>query len=103
MLLLFILNGAKINAKNNKGETPLHWAAFSGNAEVVTCLVESGAKILFNKDGETPLHWAIEERHEDVIRKLMPLCGSFLFEHTRSGETLISLAEKKNCLSFLKV
>jgi ankyrin repeat protein len=51
--------GADVNAKNNYGETPLHWACGRGHVQVVIELREHGADIEA-KDYEdwTPLHWA---------------------------------------------
>ena len=53
-----ILNGAKVNEKDNYGSTPLHHAASNGNLEVVEKLILNGAKVN-EKDnvGRTPLHW----------------------------------------------
>ena len=49
--------GADVNAKDNGGRTPLHWAAgCNPNVEVAKCLVENGAEIRAKDDnGVTPL------------------------------------------------
>ena len=47
--------GVDINVKNDKGETPMHKAAFSRQPQVVALLLEKGAKVDARDDrGETP-------------------------------------------------
>ena len=42
------------------GSTPLHWAAFAGNARVVELLLEAGAKVdaANQRDASLPIHLA---------------------------------------------
>ena len=48
--------GAKVNAKDNRKQTALHWASWSGHSSVVTTLIEAGANLNEqDKDGMTPL------------------------------------------------
>ena len=50
---LLIQYGAKVNAKNNKGQTPLHFAKSAERAEI---LIKHGAKVnIKNNKGDTPL------------------------------------------------
>ena len=55
------------------GHVPLHFAARSGQAEVVHVLVESGASvnILGGNRAETPLHIATRHGHTDVMLALL--------------------------------
>ena len=54
-----LAEGADVNAKGEKGETPLHGAAFTGRMEVVELLIDKGADVNAKMDkGETPLDWA---------------------------------------------
>ena len=56
---LLIDNGAEVNAKAEKGTTPLDVAAMGNAAEVVKLLIDSGAEVnTKDKNGDTPLHWA---------------------------------------------
>ena len=52
--------GADVNAKNDHGGTPLHYAAYrNDNSAVIEALLEAGADVnAKNDDGNTPLHWA---------------------------------------------
>ena len=78
--------GAKVNAINNSGETPLHIAASNGLVTLVETLLNNGANcnlltspanysdsvhgndVVFN---QTALHLAILSKHEDVINKIV--------------------------------
>ena len=52
--------GANVNARSEKGATPLHVVAFfSQTPAIVRVLVDSRANVnARDKDGWTPLHWA---------------------------------------------
>ena len=43
----FLVNGAEINDKNNRGHTPLHLAAINGHARMVRLLLDKGKHYLF--------------------------------------------------------
>ena len=69
-----LAEGADVNAKGEKGETPLHGAAFTGRMEVVELLIENGADVnAKNDEGGTPLDWAecCADKKEtiDLLRK----------------------------------
>ncbi|GMH71470.1 hypothetical protein TrRE_jg6928, partial [Triparma retinervis] len=52
--------GAKVDAGDGTGSTPLHWAARAGNGDVVHILTSAHHPLdITNKDGETALHWAL--------------------------------------------
>jgi cytohesin len=66
-----VAKGANINAKNNNGDTPLHFA-LGGNKEVIEVLVAKGADVnAKNNDGVTPLYKAIVSRNQAVIEVLL--------------------------------
>ena len=56
--------GADVNAKNDHGGTPLHYAAYrNDNSAVIEALLEAGADVnAKNDDGNTPLHWGGVQR-----------------------------------------
>ena len=65
--------GTDVNAKNDGGLTPLHWAAHEGHKEIAQLLIAAGADVnAKDDDGDTPLDQAIlDKRTEiaDLIRK----------------------------------
>ena len=63
---------AEIEAKDNDGKTPLHWAAAEGHEEATRALLNAGAKIeAKGNDGKTPLHWAAVAGHKKTTRALL--------------------------------
>jgi ankyrin repeat protein len=66
---LFILQRAKINARNIHGDSALRIAAFQGNLPIVERLVAGGAQI--NMEGWTPLIYAAFNGHLPVVRFLI--------------------------------
>jgi ankyrin repeat protein len=68
--------GAKVDAKDQAGETPLHVAAQEGNREAVTMLVQAGAKVnARDKKGYTPLKRALLYEQTAVAQLLRGLGG----------------------------
>lgn len=60
VMRLLLRNGADVNAKNHRGETPLHLAASDGEASRIRLLIESGADInAVDRHGWTALHYAV--------------------------------------------
>lgn len=52
--------------------TPLHWAAYNGNARMAKLLLESGAKIEAKDErGWTPLYGDLSKSRTDVLRLLL--------------------------------
>ncbi|MFN2444395.1 MAG: ankyrin repeat domain-containing protein [Vicinamibacterales bacterium] len=64
---------ADVNAPQGDGSTALHWAAYSGHAEMVQMLLASGAdvKAKTRLAGLTPLMMAARNGHADVIKLLL--------------------------------
>ena len=59
-----LTDGVGVNAKAERGRTPLHFAAHVGHKEIVELLIANGADVnAKDKDGETPLNWAIKNKH----------------------------------------
>ncbi|KAJ8129577.1 hypothetical protein O1611_g4055 [Lasiodiplodia mahajangana] len=53
-----ITAGSDPNTVDDSGMTPLHWAIFYGNFDLVKLLIELGANPLKEVDGATPVHYA---------------------------------------------
>lgn len=61
---------SRINGTND--ERPVHWAALSGNIEVVTLLLDNGAEVdAVDAQGLTALHWAAWQGQPEVARLLV--------------------------------
>lgn len=64
---VLLKNGAHINAAENRGWTPLHFAARSAPLEVIAMLLEAGADPNIPRlDGITPLHESILRKQVDL-------------------------------------
>lgn len=72
ILELLLNDGAKVEAKNHIGQTPLFCAVGYDNPEGVKILIAKGAKInMRQNDGRTPLHWAAANGYCDVAKILI--------------------------------
>ena len=68
------MQGINVRAKEQNGNTPLHWAAAENeNPNIIAALIQAGADIhAKNKDGYTPLHWAaLWNKNPDIIAALI--------------------------------
>jgi ankyrin repeat protein len=72
IMRLLINRGADVNAVNNRGQTPLHWAATYGYTDTVRLLLEKDADInAIDSDGETPLIKATYTRNAETAALLL--------------------------------
>ncbi|XP_048247426.1 ankyrin-2-like [Haliotis rufescens] len=61
-----------VNRMDITKETPLHKAAYTGNADSVKCLINAGARINAQDEFDmTPLHLAVMKDHTDCIMYLL--------------------------------
>ena len=62
-----IKKGAQIDAADDMGRRPLHWAAWHADKEMAELLLASGAQICaVNNDGKQPLHEAVWRGHGEM-------------------------------------
>ena len=62
----------RINAADDLGLSPLHWAALSGNCKIVALLVEAGADVnALNNSLCSPLHLAAASGYTDIVLYLL--------------------------------
>jgi ankyrin repeat protein len=95
---IFLLAGADvdINLVNDKGYTPLHLAATSGNAEVVQALIAVSAinVNIADRDGKTPLLLAAERGDAEMARLLLEASADVNLAD-RDGKTPLLLAAER--------
>ncbi|MDO3058460.1 MULTISPECIES: ankyrin repeat domain-containing protein [Mycobacteriaceae] len=84
-------SGADVNAKDDEGWTPLHFAATHDSAEVVRQLLDAGAEIdAVNNKGETPLRCAVSATWMDPkTLQLLRDRGADPFRPANNGRSAI--------------
>ena len=67
-----IFTPSLLNEKDNENHTSLHFAAYTGNVEIVKILLDFADLDVDAKgiENETPLHWAAENGFFDVVKLL---------------------------------
>ena len=72
LVQLLIKHKAQIDAKNKHGNTPLHFAAFHGHADIAEYLLDNKASIeSTNNNGNTPLQIAVFCGHVNIVKYLL--------------------------------
>ena len=68
---ILIQNGAKLDAKDNQGQTPIHLAALRMRSSSIEILVRHGASLkIRNNFGFTPLEYALKGNTPNIEQKL---------------------------------
>ena len=91
IISLLLQAGANVNAKDAKGNTPLHCACYTGNAQVISVLLEEGADVkLVNHNGGTPwiLAGSFCRKHSECIGLLLQ-AGANAREQESDGTSLL--------------
>ncbi|MDQ7823256.1 MAG: ankyrin repeat domain-containing protein [Candidatus Eremiobacteraeota bacterium] len=84
--------GARLEALNNYGETPLHTLSGLGRVEAVKVLLDQGANVLIQDTlGMTALHIAVRKNHLDVVRLLIER-GADVNCHDKQGNSPLRYA-----------
>jgi len=102
IVTLLIESGADINLKDERGNTPLHLAAF-GETEVVKLLLEQGADVnATNNAGETPLHKAVQYPEHKVVCELLRHGGNKSIRNVQ-GLTPAQIAEERGWANLVEL
>ena len=79
------------NSVNKEGWTPLHFAAYSGHADILETLIRKlDANVnAQNKLGQTPLHLACKKSHKKVIERLLLAKANTEIKDCLAGNTAL--------------
>ena len=95
---LLIEAGADVNAKNEGGATPLHWAAaYNTNPEILTLLIKAGADVNATAvNGSTPLQDAVWFNKNPEVTTLLIKAGADVNAKDNKGYTPLHFAAGYN-------
>ena len=110
LLAQLITAGADVNAADNDGWTPLHWAAYKGHVECVRLLLAAPGIDVNKADknkkyGWTPLIWAVVKGHVECVRLLLAAPGIDVNKADNNGVTPLKVAEiwgKSECARLIR-
>lgn len=91
--------GAKLDAQDGLGLTPMHYAAKMGNTEALELLAIAGANLIApNRNGKTPLGLALLSGHKKIIASLinMGVVETLNTDPKKSSIALLNLIELGN-------
>ena len=85
-------NPELLNTKNENAMTPLNWAAYKGQKEIVQLLLEAGADVtLGDNENSQPIHNAAVAGHTEVIETLLA-SGVDINSRDNNGMTALHFA-----------
>src|SRR5262249_10632251 len=83
--------GADVGALTTTGAAPLHFAAASGNREIIALLLDRGASVNVREPqwGQTPLMFAAAAGRTDAVRLLLARGAD-----VRAAATVVNISER---------
>lgn len=92
-----------VNARQADGTTPLHWAVYKVDAELVKALLARGAKPnVVNHFGSSPLAEAVKIADLEIIRMLLK-AGADVEAPNQDGQTALMLAVRTGVFDVVKL
>jgi ankyrin repeat protein len=92
--LELINSGADVNVSQGDGTTPLHWAIYNVDAELVAVLLERGARPdVINNYGSSPLAEAVKVADAHLVKMLLD-AGADVEAPNQEGQTVLMLAAR---------
>jgi hypothetical protein len=86
-----------VQATDDRGYTPLHWAAIRGHEDLALALLAAGAPAdVTGADGGSPLHWACHHEQTDLVRGLLR-AGADPNRANQWARTALHVAARRNC------
>jgi ankyrin repeat protein len=101
--LAAIAAGADVNAPQGDGTTPLHWAVYKVDTDLVATLLKRGAKAdVVNKYGSSPLAEAVKIGNAALVKTLLD-AGASAESPNQDGETALMLAARAGAADVAKL
>ncbi|EAY18954.1 hypothetical protein TVAG_146980 [Trichomonas vaginalis G3] len=93
--IYFMIHGAKVNYKDENGETALHFSAMYGSIETIQFLISKGANVnAIDGNGKTPIHNAAERGDAEIVKFLISSRADTKTKNKHS-ETALDIAKRK--------
>lgn len=93
MASALVNGGADLNIKGANDFTPLMWAAYTGNIDLITLFTEHGANgDVQDKNGWTPLMHAVTHNHKEVCKILIEKSGCNVDIRWKDGSSALLMA-----------